>query len=62
MAIFVHNNVYMDAKDLINYKALSQLLTKNDNSIRKGKTPKKYHAQVSELESLINYFISKCSQ
>ena len=52
----------MEAKELINYKALSQLLTKNDNSIRKGKIPKKYREQINELEALINYYIHKHSK
>lgn len=50
----------MDAKTLINYKQLSLLLSGNDNSIRKNKTPKQYKEKVSELEALIDYFISKC--
>lgn len=52
----------MKAEDLINYKALSQLLTNNDNSIRKGKIPKKYKDQVNELESLLNYYIHRQSK
>lgn len=56
---FVHYNVTMEAKEIINYKALSQLLTKNDNSIRKGRVPNKYKDQFAELEALLNYFIHK---
>jgi hypothetical protein len=49
----------MDAKDVINYKKLSIILTGNDNSIRKGKCPKIHKEKVDELEALINYFLSK---
>lgn len=48
----------MEAKDLINYKQLSILLSGNDNSIRKEKTPKKYKAKVEELENFMNYFFN----
>jgi len=56
---FVHYNGYMDATDLINYKALSQLLSNNDSNIRRGRVPKRYQDQVKELEALLNYYISK---
>jgi hypothetical protein len=49
----------MDAKNIINYKQLSLALTGNDNSIRKSKCPKQYRDAVSELETLINYFLTK---
>lgn len=52
----------MDAKDLINYKALSRMVTDNDNSIRRNKCPKKYKEKLHELESLINYCIYKWHQ
>lgn len=49
----------MDAKELINYKKLSLLLTGNDNSIRKGKCPKIYKDIVLEIETIVQYFINK---
>ncbi len=49
----------MDAKDVINYKKLSIILTGNDNIIRKEKCPKIHKAKVDELEALINYFLTK---
>lgn len=49
----------MDAKDLINYKSLSKILTNNDNGIRKNRIPKKYRESVKELEILLTYWINK---
>lgn len=41
---------------LINWKAVSRLLTKNDTSIRSNRVPKKYEAQVQELKDLLEYW------
>ena len=49
----------MNAKDLINYKSLSKILTKNDNGIRKNRIPKKHRESVKELEILLTYWINK---
>lgn len=49
----------MDAKDLINYKSLSKILTNNDNGIRKNRIPKKHRESVKELEILLTYWINK---
>lgn len=51
----------MDAKELINYKKLSLLLTGNDNSIRKNKCPKKYKMKVEEFEKFIEFFFKSNS-
>lgn len=45
------------AKELIKFSNLSLLLSGNDNSIRKRKTPIKYKEKVNKLINLIDAWI-----
>lgn len=44
---------------LINFKALSLLLSGNSDSIRSNRVPKKYESAVKELKDLHEYFIKR---
>ena len=43
----------MDLKELINWKNLSKNLTNNDNSVRRGRIPKKYEVRINYLLQLL---------
>ena len=51
--------IIMKADDLINYTAVSQLLTNTRDNIRKNKIPRKNQEQIKELHLLIDYWINK---
>lgn len=52
----------MKSNDLINFGALSELLTGRKDVIRKNRVQKKYKERVSELETLIQYWIDTKSK
>jgi hypothetical protein len=44
------------AKEILNWKRISEHLSGSDNSIRKNKVPKKYQDKVNELiDNVINW-------
>jgi len=47
------------SKDIINFRVISEMLTGNPDTIRSNRIPKKYLDKVKELQTLIDYWISK---
>jgi hypothetical protein len=52
----------MKSEDLINFGALSEMLTGRKDVIRKNRVQKKYSKRVEELKVLIQYWVDMKSK
>jgi hypothetical protein len=46
----------MSAKNLINWRALSVMLTKNPENVRRNRVPKRFKKLIKELDDLLEYW------
>lgn len=46
----------MSAKNLINWRALSVMLTNNPENVRRNRVPKRFKKLIKELDDLLQYW------
>lgn len=49
----------MDSKDVLSYRAVSEILTGNPDTIRKNNVPKKYEEKIQELRDYVDTWINR---